>query len=84
MNPNAPASVEPRRMKSDPDTTAVFGHGFADIIDQYDWVATIRQVEEATDADVRRVLAKAERNVKPLTPDEIGRASCRERVLCSV
>ena len=72
MNPNAPASVEPRRMKSDPDTTAVFGHGFADIIDQYDWDATIRQVEEATDADVRRVLAKAERNVKPLTPDEFA------------
>ncbi|MCM1369111.1 MAG: 2-iminoacetate synthase ThiH [Candidatus Amulumruptor caecigallinarius] len=58
--------------KSDPDPTAIFGHGFADIIDRYDWDETLRIVAEATDADVRRVLAKAERNVKPLTPEEFA------------
>lgn len=36
-----------------------FGHGFADIIDQYSWDDTIRAVESMTDADVRRVLSKA-------------------------
>ncbi|MDE7438293.1 MAG: 2-iminoacetate synthase ThiH [Muribaculaceae bacterium] len=51
---------------------AVFGHGFADEIDNYDWDDTIRLVETATDADVRRVLAKARRNVKPLTPEEFA------------
>jgi len=58
--------------KSDPDRNSVFGHGFADIIDQYDWDETLRLVTEATDADVRRVLAKAERNCKPLTPEEFA------------
>lgn len=59
-------------MKSDPDRTHVFGRGFADIIDSYDWDETIRLIEEATDADVRRVLAKASRNMKPLTPEEFA------------
>lgn len=60
------------KMKSDPTPDAIFGHGFADIIDQYDWGDQIRLVENATDADVRRVLAKASRNVKPLTPEEFA------------
>lgn len=58
--------------KSDPDSSAVFGHGFADVIDNWSWDETIKQVERATDDDVRRVLAKAVRNVKPLTPDEFA------------
>ncbi len=58
--------------KADPDSSAVFGHGFADVIDNWSWDETIRQVERATDDDVRRVLAKAVRNVKPLTPDEFA------------
>lgn len=58
--------------KSDPTREAVFGHGFADEIDQYDWDETIRFVESATEGDVRRVLAKARRNVKPLTPEEFA------------
>ena len=37
----------PKRFKSDPDRNAVFGHGFADIIDQYDWNDTLRIVESA-------------------------------------
>lgn len=57
---------------SDPTPDAIFGHGFADVIDSYDWNRTVEDVESATDADVRRVLAKAARNVKPLTPEEFG------------
>lgn len=57
---------------SDPDRDHVFGRGFADIIDQYDWDETLSLVEDATDDDVRRVLAKAERNRKPLTPEEFA------------
>lgn len=60
------------KKKSDPDRNAIFGHGFADVIDQYDWDETLRLVTEATDADVRRVLAKAERNRSQLTPEEFA------------
>lgn len=59
-------------MKSDPDGKSVFGHGFADIIDNYDWDATIALVENATISDVRRVLSKAKGNHKPLTPEEFA------------
>mgnify|MGYP004566377539 FL=1 len=57
---------------SDPDSEAIFGHGFADVIDQYDWDDTIEMVENATDADVRRVLAAAAHDKRPLTPDEFA------------
>ena len=60
------------RFKSDPTKDAVFGHGFADEIGNYDWDDTIRIVDSASEADVRRVLAKARRNVKPLTPEEFA------------
>lgn len=60
------------KKKSDPDRESVFGHGFADIIDSYDWDETLRLVAEAGDEDVRRVLAKAERNRKALTPEEFA------------
>lgn len=49
---------------------AVFGHGFADIIDQYDWDETQKAFDTFTEADVRRVLSKAARNRKQLTPEE--------------
>ena len=77
-----PAAIK----KSDPSPDAVFGHGFADEIDRYDWDEQVRLVEEATEADVRRVLAKAECNVKPLTPEEFAvlispaADSCLERM----
>ena len=48
--------------KSDPDRNSVFGHGFAEVIDRYDWEETLCLVRDATEADVLRVLAKAERN----------------------
>lgn len=63
---------EKRVFKSDPSPGAIFGHGFADIVDQWDWNETIGLVENATDADVRRVLAKARRNAKQLTPEEFA------------
>lgn len=59
-------------MKSDPTPDAIFGHGFADIIDRYDWNETVALVESATPADVNRVISKAVRNAKPLTPDEFA------------
>lgn len=59
-------------MKSDPTRESVFGHGFADIIDRYDWDETLALVNNATEADVVRVLAKARRNTKPLTPEEFA------------
>lgn len=47
-----------------------FGHGFADIIDSYSWEETAAAFPRFTEADVRRVLAKARRNRKQLTPEE--------------
>ena len=62
-------------MKSDPTPDAIFGHGFADIIDSYDWDETIAMVENATIAQVDAVLAKAKANKKALTPYPSGRRS---------
>lgn len=59
-------------MKSDPTPDAIFGHGFADIIGEYDWDETVRLVESATEADVDRVLAKARRNSQRLTPEDFA------------
>lgn len=61
-----------KKMKSDPDSRSIFGYGYADIIGQYDWDETVALVENATDADVRRVLWKAKANKKPLTPEEFA------------
>lgn len=59
-------------MKSDPTPDAVFGHGFADEIGKYDWEETVNLVDNATLADVDRVLAKARRNTRPLTPEDFA------------
>ena len=48
----------------------VFGHGFADVIDQYSWQETLEAFDRFTESDVRRVLSKARRNQKQLTPEE--------------
>lgn len=58
--------------KTDPTPDAVFGHGFADVIDQYDWDETLSLVTTATETDVRRVLAKAEKNSALLTPEDFA------------
>ena len=61
-----------QRMKSDPTPDAIFGHGFADIIGEYDWDETVRLVDNATEADVDRALAKARRNSQRLTPEDFA------------
>ncbi len=48
----------------------IYGNGFADIIDNYSWEDTIRQVEKATCNDVEKVLSKAIRNQKQLSVDD--------------
>lgn len=58
-------------MKSDPDRESVFGYGFADVIDRFSWSGTIRDIDRATSADVRRVLAKAA-DGKVLSPEDLG------------
>lgn len=58
--------------KTDPDKQSVFGHGFAEIIDSYDWDETLNLVANATGDDVKRVLAKARANRKPLAPEEFA------------
>ena len=47
-----------------------WGHGFADIIDQWDWNETTDKIMSSTEDDVRRVLAKARRNTRRLEPDD--------------
>lgn len=59
-------------MKSDPTPNAIFGHGFADIISQYDWDKTVQLVENATIEEVDRVLSKAKQNRHALSPEEFA------------
>lgn len=61
-----------KNFHTDPDKENIFGHGFADIIGQWDWDETVSLVYEATEKDVRRVLAKARRNRALLEPEEFA------------
>lgn len=72
MSVTTDKEIDSFKAPSDPTPDAIFGHGFADVVGDYDWDDTFRMVREATDADVRRVLAKAARNVKQLTPEEFA------------
>lgn len=63
---------EIEKAKSDPDRESVFGHGFADIIDRYDWDETLERVSAATAADVRRVLEKAAAGNRELDPEDFA------------
>lgn len=69
---NVISKMNVNKKYSDPDRDHIFGRGYADIIDQYDWDEQIALVENATPEDVDRVLAKARRNVKPLTPEDFA------------
>lgn len=51
-------------------TVNPFGEGFAQEIDRYSWQGTIDAVDSTTEADVRRVLAKAEAAGPALTPED--------------
>lgn len=57
---------------SDPDRDHIFGRGYADIIDRYDWDEDIRRVEQAQTGDVLRVLAKARLDSAQLTPEDFA------------
>lgn len=72
MNSENIISEEKKVFKADPTPDRIFGRGFADIIDQWDWDETVAMVENATEEDVRYVLDKARRNRKPLTPDDFA------------
>lgn len=57
---------------SDPDRDHVFGRGFADVIDQYDWDETVQSVVNASDEDVKRVLRLARRDNRPLDAEDLS------------
>lgn len=57
---------------SDPDRDHIFGRGYADIIDQYDWDETVAMVENATPDDVERVLKSARIPGYRLNPDDFA------------
>lgn len=59
------------KMKSDPNKSSIFGHGFAEIIDSYDWDETILSVDRATSQEVENVILKAV-SKKQLTPGDLG------------
>ena len=61
-----------RSMKSDPTPDSIFGHGFADLISEFDWDETIGLVEKSTEEDVRRALLKARTGKKALSPEEFA------------
>lgn len=59
------------KMKSDPDPQSLFGYGFADVIDRYDWDETVALPGKAIPADVDRVLQDV-RNSRTLTPEDLA------------
>lgn len=61
-----------RQMKSDPTRDAIFGHGFADIIDSYDWNQTLTEIDSYTIEDVDNVLSKVLTTTRQLVPEDLG------------
>ena len=61
-----------RQMKSDPSPEAIFGHGFADIVDQFDWESLIDFVNSVTLEEVDAVLETASSSPKLLSPEQLG------------
>ncbi|MCH5229709.1 MAG: 2-iminoacetate synthase ThiH [Muribaculaceae bacterium] len=59
-------------MKSDPSPDAIFGHGFADLIDEFDWEEIIKKINETTLKEVDAVLNKASTSNTTLSPYELG------------
>ena len=47
-----------------------WGHGFADIIDQWNWNETTDKIMSSTEDDVRRVMSKARLNTRRLEPED--------------
>lgn len=61
-----------RQLISDPTPQAIFGKGFADIIDNYDWDLTISRVNQTTEDDVKKVIQLALAGKRELTPEQLG------------
>ena len=61
-----------RQMKSDPSPDAIFGHGFADIIDSFDWDKTIEKINSTTIEEVDAVLKTASTSNSLLSPEDLG------------
>lgn len=59
-------------MISDPTPDAIFGHGFADIIDNYNWDETLEKVYSTTVEQVDAVLKKAASSHSLLSTDDLG------------
>ncbi|MCH5233205.1 MAG: 2-iminoacetate synthase ThiH [Muribaculaceae bacterium] len=59
-------------MKSDPSPDAIFGHGFADLIDSFDWDSIVAKVYDATTHQVDEVLDKAKTSSSLLSPEDLG------------
>lgn len=70
LTPKEPEA--PRKFKTDPSPGKIFGQGFADVIDRWDWDETVNLVENATDTEVRRVLQRAYRKGRPLEPEDFA------------
>lgn len=61
-----------RQMISDPTPDSIFGHGFADVIDNYDWDCTINFVDSVTEKEVENVLRKAMSSNALLSAEDLG------------
>ena len=60
------------KLSSDPSPEAIFGHGFADIIDNFNWEATIEEVEAVSLKEVDAVLNKAAATSTLLSPADLS------------
>lgn len=56
---------------SDPDKDHIFGHGYAEIIDRYNWDDQVALISEATEDDARAAMCAA-RAGRPLSPEEFA------------
>ena len=61
-----------RQISSDPNPDSIFGHGFADLIDNFDWDHIIDKVNSTTLEEVDAVLRKAASTDSLLSPEELG------------
>ena len=59
-------------MKTDPTPDSIFGKGFADEIDKFDWEGIIEKVNSTTLEDVDRVLKKCATSKVQLSPEDLG------------
>lgn len=61
-----------RQIMSDPTPDAIFGHGFADLIDNYSWADTLKEIYNTSIEEVDAVLKKASVSDSLLSPEDLG------------